>query len=87
MKKNYASRQYLTRKVLRNMAKAQMKAEGIRKPCHQENMPTVTLFGRPQLGAKTSYFAANWREACKRHPLHPEKNPPKPRRRMRRATA
>lgn len=87
MKKNYASRQYLTRKVLRSMAKAQMKTEGIRKPCHQENRPTLTIFGRPQLGAKTSYFAANWRDACKRHPLHPEKKLPKPRKRARSASA
>ena len=85
MNKEYASRQYLTRKVLRSMAKAQLKAEGIRKPCFQQNRPALTIFGRPQLGAKTSYFAAHWREACKRHPLHPEKNQSKTRKRVRRA--
>lgn len=58
--KQYPMRQYLTRKVRRRMAKAQMAAEGVQHPCRQVYKPGVIRFGGVVAGGKTSWFAANW---------------------------
>lgn len=59
--KKYQERQYMTRKLARKMAKAQMKADGVQHPCRQVRLTGRVVLGNASLGPHTSFFAANWR--------------------------
>lgn len=50
------------RKIARQMAKTQMKNDGIHHPCRQYNKPGIAIHTTGE--GKTSYFASHWRTAA-----------------------
>lgn len=68
------------RKIARQMAKTQMKNDGIHHPCRQYNKPGIAILGHTTGGGKTSYFASRWRAAAAKRMAELDRIKPKKRR-------